>query len=44
VTFRFRFADRTGSMVVEPSARVPAVSWTAPGGAWSSNERRTLTW
>lgn len=44
VTFRFRFADPRGSLVVEPSARVPAVSWTAPGGSWMSSERRTIAW
>lgn len=44
VTFRFRFADPRGSLVVEPAGRVPAFVWTAPGGSWSSNERRTVTW
>jgi hypothetical protein len=44
VTFRFRFADPRGALVVEPSARVPAIAWTAPGQIWSGNERRTVLW
>lgn len=44
VTFRFRIAAERAFFVVEPSARVPAVSWTAPGGPWKSGERRTVTW
>lgn len=44
VTFRFRIAAVSGSLVVEPSARVPAVSWTAPGGSWQSGESRRVTW
>ena len=44
VTFSFDLGRAPGSLVVEPSARVPAVTWTAPGSAWKTNERRRLTW
>jgi hypothetical protein len=44
VTFRFRMAAPSGSLRVEPSARVPAVSWTAPGGSWQSGEARRVSW
>lgn len=44
VTFRFRIAAERAFFVVEPSARVPAVSWTGPGGPWKSGERRTVAW
>jgi hypothetical protein len=43
VIFRFRMAA-SGSLRVEPSARVPAVSWTAPGGSWQSGEARRVSW
>lgn len=44
VTFRFRIDGPSGSLVVEPSARVPAVRWTAPGGSWQSGEARRISW
>ena len=44
VTFRFRLAAPSGQLLVEPSARVPAVSWTAPGGSWKSGESRRVSW
>jgi Protein of unknown function (DUF4012) len=44
VTFRFRVAAREGSFRVEPAARAPAVSWTAPGQQWSDGAARTVSW
>lgn len=44
LTFRFTLGARTGALTVEPTARVPAVSWTAPGGSWTSGEARRVAW
>ena len=40
---RFRL-PRTGSLVVEPSARVPAVRWSAEGQSWESGPRHQVRW
>lgn len=44
VTFRFTVAAENAFLLVEPSARVPAVSWTGPNGSWKSGESRTVSW
>lgn len=41
---RFRLPPGGGSVVVEPSARVPGVAWTAQGQTWESGARREVTW
>lgn len=41
---RFRLPSGGGSLTVEPSARVPAIRWTAQGKSWASEERREVTW
>lgn len=41
---RFRLPAGVDSHVVEPSARVPAIKWTAQGRSWTNNERREVTW
>ena len=41
-TIRFRLPEGHGPLRVEPSARVPAVSWTGPGGRWESGEARLV--
>lgn len=44
VTFTFRIAAEKGTIRVEPSGRVPAVHWTAPGQQWTDDEARTVDW
>ena len=42
VTIRFRVPKGT-SVLVEPSARFPAVRWTAPGMAWADDRARSVS-
>lgn len=41
---RFRLPLGRGSLVVEPSARVPAIGWEAEGQSWESGPRREVRW
>ena len=40
----FRLPGRAGSMVVEPSARVPPVEWSFRGLEWEDRERQVVGW
>jgi len=44
VNVRFTMPGDHGRLKVEPSARVPAVSWTVPGASWQTDAGRTFTW
>jgi hypothetical protein len=44
VNVRFTMPGDHGRVKVEPSARVPAVSWSAPGASWQSDAGRVVTW
>ena len=41
-TLRFRLPTDRSLVRVEPSARVPPVRWTAPGGSWESGAARVV--
>ena len=41
-TLRFRLPQGHGPLRVEPSARVPAVTWSTPGGSFESGEARSV--
>lgn len=41
---RFRLPTGMRDLTVEPSARVPAVAWSAEGQTWDSGPRRQLEW
>lgn len=41
---RFRLPQGRGTLVVEPSARLPAVGWEAQGQRWESGGRREVSW
>jgi hypothetical protein len=43
-TVKFTMGGQHGRVHVEPSARYPAVSWTAPGGSWQTDSGRVVTW
>lgn len=44
MVIRFRLAAGVESMRVEPSARIPPVAWTVPGGEWEGDAARVVTW
>ncbi len=44
VVVRFRLPSGSRALVVEPSARVPAVRWTFEGRAWSDEAGRRIEW
>lgn len=41
---RFRLPAAADRHVVEPSARVPAIEWTAQGRSWTDNDRHQVRW
>lgn len=41
---RFRLPAGSEELTVEPSARVPAVSWSSGGATWQDTEPRELRW
>ena len=44
IVVRFQLPGPTGSIRVEPSARVPALEWTAAGQSWTDSGPRLVTW
>jgi Protein of unknown function (DUF4012) len=44
VVARFRLPAAVRSMLFDPSARVPAIAWTAPRLAWSDDVARRVVW
>ncbi|HEX2193250.1 MAG TPA: DUF4012 domain-containing protein [Acidimicrobiales bacterium] len=44
VVVRFRLPGRDGSVVVEPSARVPAITWTSGRLRWADSARHVVSW
>jgi hypothetical protein len=44
VTWTFLLAGHHGSLQIDPSARVPPVSWSAPGRRFSDDTAHTVTW
>ncbi|MCU1377348.1 MAG: hypothetical protein JWN29_331 [Acidimicrobiales bacterium] len=44
VTVRFRLAGPHGSLRVEPSARVPGITWRHGTKTWEDSRRRTAKW
>lgn len=44
VVFHFSFPEPHGSLTVNPSARIPPVSWTVDGKAFSDKSPHTVTW
>lgn len=44
VVVRFVVPGHEGSLVVEPSARIPPVRWTAAGRAWSDEGSHRVPW
>ena len=44
VTVRFRLSGSTGSIFVEPSARIPATSWAYQDATWTDRESRIVRW
>jgi len=44
VVARFRLPGRSGSLRVEPSARMPGIEWTSGSTSWSERSPRYLTW
>lgn len=43
LVLRFRLSN-AGQLTVEPSARVPAITWHAQGLTWKDGERRQVRW
>ncbi|MBM3673558.1 MAG: DUF4012 domain-containing protein [Actinobacteria bacterium] len=43
-TLRFRLPSGHEHVRVEPSARFPAVTWTADGRTWQDDAARTISW
>jgi hypothetical protein len=41
---RFRLPTRNGSLRVEPSARVPGITWESAGRSWNDDSPKILTW
>lgn len=41
---RFRLPAGEGSLRVEPSARVPGITWNSAGVAWVDGSEKVLTW
>jgi hypothetical protein len=41
---RFALSGSTGSILVEPSARVPSTSWAYKSDTWRDTEARRLAW
>jgi hypothetical protein len=44
VVFDFTFPEPHGSLTVNPSARIPPVTWTVNGKAFSDKSPHTVTW
>ena len=44
VVVRFRLPEGSNALVVEPSARVPAVAWTFAGDGWTDEAGRRIEW
>lgn len=44
VVVHFRLPEGSDTLVVEPSARVPAVSWTFEGEEWRDEAAHRVTW
>ena len=44
VVFRFRLPGTTGSLTVEPSARLPGISWRHRASSWQDNAPRVAKW
>jgi hypothetical protein len=44
VVARFRLPARSGSLRIEPSARVPAVKWSSGSTTWTDTSTRTVSW
>jgi uncharacterized protein DUF4012 len=44
IVVRFRVLGRHASVLIEPSARVPGVTWTFRGKVWADNERFVANW
>jgi hypothetical protein len=44
VTARFHLPGQAGTVRVEPSARVPAMSWRSGRKSWLDDSPRILTW
>ncbi len=44
MTVRFELPRDIRSMVLEPSARMPRISWTSAGEKWEDGTARTLRW
>ncbi|MGH9182057.1 MAG: DUF4012 domain-containing protein, partial [Acidimicrobiales bacterium] len=44
VKIRFTMPGLDGQLRVEPSARVPGVNWTGPGGPWPDGGSHTVAW
>ena len=42
VVVRFVLPQQLGRLVVEPSARIPPISWTYRGETWTDTERHTV--
>ena len=41
---RFRLPGQQGALVVEPSARIPGIEWTAGGRTWTDSAPKVLSW
>ena len=44
VTFHFTVPGTAGSVVIEPSARAPGMTWTYGAKSWSDTAPRTVAW
>jgi hypothetical protein len=44
IVFHFSFPEAHGSLTVNPSARIPPVTWTVNGKAFSDKSPHTVTW
>ena len=44
VKFTFTVPGGSGSMTVEPAARVPVMTWTSGATTWSGDHAKTITW
>jgi hypothetical protein len=44
VVAKFRLPTKSGSLRVEPSARVPPVAWRSGASTWHDDSAKLLTW
>jgi hypothetical protein len=44
VSVQFHLPGRHGALGVEPSARVPGITWRYGAGTWQDTQRRTTKW